>query len=405
MLSKFRKDSKKSVISPKEPQPQGRGMIRRADKFFANRMAGGSEPEWPTLCTAAGSLDGYHSVKETSDFDNDTEEEAQEVESDVEQMLESDNSDDSSVRSDCASLHSQRSTTENRDRKRVKRRPKATHSDRATNAKKGIKGRTPDGKKSKVVLSMFRDSKKEGALEYADWRAEVEEYIKKGYEDNKIKDAVLFSLEGKARRNFWHCDEHSDLSPAEILKRMDMSYNASVDFRDLNAWLCGLKQGAFESPKDYYDRMVDIGVALREYHQDRFQPGELSLIEKECFFAGLRDQSKYLLSHMKDKREYGLVDMLKELRENDEAHYPANTAHRPGKPDGYGWNAGHPDRKGLGYIAHPTNVEPYPDAPQDFVLNMGVLGKDPEDAYNEGYYIGVINTADETLLGGLYRTT
>ena len=262
MLSKFRKDSKKSVISPKEPQPRGRGRIRRADKFFAKRMAGGSEPERPALCTAAGSPDGYHSAKETSDFDNDTEEEAQEMESDVEQTLESDNSDDSSVRSDCASLHSQCSITENRDRKRVKRRLKAMHSDRAMNAKKGIKGRTPDGKKSKVVLSMFRDSKKEGALEYADWRAEVEEYIKKGYEDNKIKDAMLFSLEGKARRNFRHCDEHGDLSPAEILKRMDMSYNASVDFRDLNAWLCGLKQGAFESPKDYYDCKVDIGVAL-----------------------------------------------------------------------------------------------------------------------------------------------
>ena len=51
---------------------------------------------------------------------------------------------------------------------------------------------------------------------------------------------------------------------------------------------------------------------------------------------------------MKEKREYGLVDMLKELRENDEAHYPANTTHRPGKLDGYGRNAGHPDRKGLG---------------------------------------------------------
>ena len=242
---------------------------------------------------------------------------------------------------------------------------------------------------------MFRDSKKEGALEYADWRAEVEEYIKKGYEDNKIKDAILFSLEGKARRNFRHCDEHGDLSPAEILKRMDMSYNASVDFRDLNARLCCLKQGAFESPKDYYDHMVDISVALREYHQDRFQPRELSRIEKECFFVRLRDQSKYLVSHMKDKREYGPVDMLKELRENDEARYPANTAYHPRKPDGYGWNAGHPDRKGLGYIGHPTNVEPYPDIPQDFIPDTGVLGKDPEDAYNEGYYIGVINTADE----------
>ena len=287
VLSKFRKDSKKSVISPKEPQPQGRGMTCRADKFFAKKMAGGLEPEWPALHTIVGSPDGYHSAKETSELDDDTEEEAQEVESDVEHMFESGDSDDSSVQLGCASLHSQCSTTENRDRKRVRQRLKATHSDRATNARKGIKGRTPDGKKSKVVLSMFRDSKKERALEYADWRAEVEEYIKKGYEDNKIKDAMLFSLEGKARRNFWHCDEHGDLSPAEILKRMDMSYNASVDFRDLNAWLCGLKQGAFESPKDYYDCMVDIGVALREYHQDRFQPGELSRIEKECFFAGL----------------------------------------------------------------------------------------------------------------------
>ena len=155
VLSKFQKDSKRSVISQKEPQPRGRGMIHRADKFFAKKMAGGPEPEWPTLRTIAGSPDGYHLAKETSDFNDDTEEEAQEVESDVELMVESDNSDDSSIWSDHASLHSQCSTTENRDRKRVRPRLKATHSDRATNAKKGIKGRTPDGKKSKVVLSMF----------------------------------------------------------------------------------------------------------------------------------------------------------------------------------------------------------------------------------------------------------
>ena len=84
-------------------------------------------------------------------------------------------------------------------------------------------------------------------------------------------------------------------------------------------------------------------MALREYHQDRFQPRELICIEKECFFARLRDQLKYLVSHMKDKKEYSPVDMLKELRKNDEARYPANTAHRPGKTDGYNQNAGHPD--------------------------------------------------------------
>ena len=127
------------------------------------------------LHAAVDSPDGYHSAREHSDFDDNTEEETQEVESEGEPMEESDNSDTSSVRSSRASLHSQRSTMANRDRKRTNRKLKATHSNRATNARKGIKGKTPDGKKSRVVLSMFWDSQKEGALEYVDWRAEVEE--------------------------------------------------------------------------------------------------------------------------------------------------------------------------------------------------------------------------------------
>ena len=229
-LSKFQKDSKRSVITPKEPQPHGRGMTCRADKHFAKRVAGRLVQERSALHASARSPEGYHSAREASDFDNDTEEELQDVESEEEPVVESDNSNTSSVQSGRASLCSQYSTMENRDRKRTRGRLRAMDSLRSMNANKGIKGQTPDGKKTKVVLSMFRDSQKEGALEYADWRAEVEEYIKKGYEDSKIKDVMLFSLEGKARRNFWNCDEHGDLTPTEILKRMDMSYNASVDF-------------------------------------------------------------------------------------------------------------------------------------------------------------------------------
>ena len=235
VLSKFRKDSKRSVITPKEPLSHGRGMTCCTDKHFAKKVAGGLGLERPALHATARSTDGYHSAREPSDFDNDTKEELEDVESEEEPMVESDNSDTSSVWSGHTSLRSQHSTMENRDRKRTRGRLRAMDSLQSTNAKKGIKGRTPDGKKSKVVLSMFQDSEKEGALEYADWRAEVEEYIKKGYEDSKIKDAMLFSLEGKAHRNFRHCDEHGDLTPTEILKQMDMSYNASVDFQDLNA--------------------------------------------------------------------------------------------------------------------------------------------------------------------------
>ena len=108
-LSKFRKDSKRSIITPKEPLPRGRGMTRRADKHFAKKVAGGPGLERLVLHAAAGSPDGYHSAREPSDFDNDTKEELQDVESEEEPMVESDNSNTSSVRSGCTSLRSQHS--------------------------------------------------------------------------------------------------------------------------------------------------------------------------------------------------------------------------------------------------------------------------------------------------------
>ena len=119
VLNKFRKDSKRTVLSLKELQPRGQGMTRQADKFFAKKMAGGSDQEQSALRAGAGSPDGYHSAREASDFDNNTGEELQQVESEEgEPMVESDNSNTSSVRGH-ASLHSQRSTTENRDQKRT----------------------------------------------------------------------------------------------------------------------------------------------------------------------------------------------------------------------------------------------------------------------------------------------
>ena len=147
-LSKFRKDSKRSVITPKEPLPRGQGMTRHADKHFAKKVAGGTGLERPALHAAARSPDRYHSAREPSDLDNDTEEELQDVESEEEPMVESDNSDTSSVRSGRASLRSQHSTTENRDWKRTRGRLRATDSSGLRMPRKALKagprtGRSP----------------------------------------------------------------------------------------------------------------------------------------------------------------------------------------------------------------------------------------------------------------------
>ena len=75
--------------------------------------------------------------------------------------------------------------------------------------------------------------------------------------------------------------------------------------------------------------MADISIKLEQYHRDRFGPGELSLMKKDCFYAGLKEHNKYLVSHMKDHDQYGPVQMLKEIWEQEDSCYPANTTPKP----------------------------------------------------------------------------
>ena len=77
----------------------------------------------------------------------------------------------------------------------TRRKRKESRGQRPTNARK-----EDERRKGKVVLSLFWDSPKEGALTYTYWCREVEEYIRKGYNDSRIKDAMLSSLEGQAVR-------------------------------------------------------------------------------------------------------------------------------------------------------------------------------------------------------------
>ena len=148
-----------------------------------------------------------------------------------------------------------------------------------------------------------------------------------------------------------------------------MIYGTSTSFLVLNAKLCGLKQGPQESPKDYYEHMVDISVALKEYHGDRFQPDKLTQMKKACFFAGLQENYKYLVSHLKDQEDIDPVFMLKEIRECDESRYLAITSNPPkGSGDGTPKSVGYYDKKnydwhGYGsYQAHAVNI---PDEPDD----------------------------------------
>ena len=199
------------------PVARGRGMIRRADKYLAQRhgkeleQIPGTVPVLPAFSDRAATPDDYHSAREPSEWEYDTEEtDPKEDRDDVEG-----DDDDVSVGSNTpfkSSGHdtdrTNRTTTANQTQRRNQRKHKESRGRCPTNARK-----EDERHKGKVVLSLFRDSPKEGALTYTDWRCEVEEYIRKGYDDNRIKDAMLSSVEGQAYVNFRSCDEGRNRTP------------------------------------------------------------------------------------------------------------------------------------------------------------------------------------------------
>ena len=240
--------------------------------------APGPVPVLPVFPDRTAMPDDYHSVQEPSEFVYDSEEtNPEEPELDPKE-------DDASMGSDSTYKSSGHDTDRtcrtniiNRNHRRNQRKCKEHQGRCPTNAK-----REEDRHKGKVVLSLFRDSPKEGALTYTNWHWEVEEYLRKGYDDNWVKDAMLSSGEGQTYVNFHSCDEGRNCTPAQILKEMDSIYNVSVTFWDLNTRMCGLKQGMNEPIKSYYEQMADISIKLEQYHGDCFGPGELSLMKKDC---------------------------------------------------------------------------------------------------------------------------
>ena len=391
------------------PVGRGWGMIRWADKYLAQQhgrelpQAMGLGLTLSVFPDRTVTPDDYLSVREPSEFEfNSKETDPEESEDDPEE-------DDASVSSDSTYKSSRHNTDRtcrtniiNRNHRRNQRKRKEHRGRRPTNAK-----REEDRRKGKVVLLLFRDSLKEGTLTYMDWRQKVEEYLRKGYDDNRVKDAMLSSVEGQAYVNFRSCDEGRNHTPAQILKEMDSIYNVSVTFRDLNARMCGLKQGMNEPIKSYYKRMADISVKLEQYHGDRFGPGELSLMKKDCFYARLKEHNKYLVSHMKDRDQYGPAQMLKEIWEQEDSRYLANTSPKPQNQDTHNKNTNHYGGKGPSYektwayaIRH-TDMHlpnPEPDEPDSPPVPESEVG----EVYDEGYYVAVIAMADETEWWGRF---
>ena len=131
-----------------------------------------------------------------------------------------------------------------------------------------------------------------------------------------------------AKDNAKMIDENRDLHVTHILDGLDSLYGVSMTFQLLNATLCGLQQKPMESTRAYYNRMAQITVILRECHGNRYRPGELARMSKDCFYAGLLPENCPMVVHLKDQPHTTPLDLLKALLEQEEndaltcTHYP-----------------------------------------------------------------------------------
>ena len=113
-------------------------------------------------------------------------------------------------------------------------------------------------------------------------------------------------------------------------------------------------------------------------------------MKKDCFYAGLKEHNKYLVSHMKDHDQYGPVHMLKEIQEEEDSHYPANTMPKPHSQDNHNKNTSHYGGKSPSYdktqtyaVRH-TDVQ-LPDPEQDEPDSSPTSKFNAGEVYDEGY--------------------
>ena len=193
-------------------------------------------------------------------------------------------------------------------------------------------------KNRRLSFPLFRETTKEDAISYWDWCSEIEDTLEHGHDAVKVKEAMFASLEGMARDNAKMINENGDLHVTHILDGLDSLYGVSMTFQSLNAALCGLQQRQMESACTYYNHMVQITVILRECHGNRYRPGELARMSKDCFYVGLLPENHPMVVHLKDQPHTTPLDLLKALLEQEEndaltrTQYPPSTSSRMSQP-------------------------------------------------------------------------
>ena len=118
--------------------------------------------------------------------------------------------------------------------------------------------------------------RKEGSLAYEDWRTDVNALISGGVDPIRIRDAVMQSLEGDPAKTANVPYDNGKGTLREVLATLDKVHGKSISYRSLNVQTC-VASGSTTM------RMLPTTIRgwilssswWREHHEERFKDGEL----------------------------------------------------------------------------------------------------------------------------------
>ena len=395
---------------------RGRGMVKRADKYFAKTLAErqvGLGEEAHTKAKADRRIEKLlrplRTLSGVSESDEEPYESAVEtgadtgVEagagaySDVTSLYDSTDDEedyDDVVGYDTETSHQVTVAERNKQRKKQQQR-------RERRERRRIRDRRHRG----ATLPLFKNSQKEGAMAYTDWRNAVDELIEDKIPLDRVKSLALQSLEGPPKDTARLANKVSKGDLNAILTALDKTYGRSASYVHLQSEICSIQQLHRESVQDYYQRLVRLQVAIQDKFPSRLDELELERTAQEAFYNGLRDEFKPLISHLLDNPGITVTDLVEAVRRIEATQerrriirqdaftgYPASTSagyQKPSYSKGYQKDS-KPAKTGV-INAKPVQYEDDGISADD----AAARSEEETEEWKDGYYVCAIRQAEE----------
>ena len=226
-------------------------------------------------------------------------------------------------------------TVADRNRQRRKQQQQRECRERQRHKERLAKGAT---------LPLFKNSSKEGATPYIDWRNCVNELIADKLHEKRIRSLVMQSLEGPLKDTARLAFKKGKGTLKDILKALDKLYGRSASYVHLQSEMCNIQQLYKESAQDYYERLVRLQVTIQDKYPERMHKLELERTAQEAFYNSLRDEFKPMIVDMLENPKVTVGDLVEAVRKveaiqerrriqrQDASHYPALTSTSYNKP-------------------------------------------------------------------------